>query len=79
MVANSFADYIKAQSEAPKKKPREAQKIPRWVVYIKGRIKKNKNFLGFISGPTGIGKSYNAFQTTYRYCDENNRRTEYGI
>lgn len=31
---------------------------PSWINYIQGRIKKNKNFLGFISGPTGSGKSY---------------------
>lgn len=29
-----------------------------WISYIKSRIKKNKNFLGFISGQTGSGKSY---------------------
>lgn len=29
-----------------------------WITYIKRRIKKNKNFLGFISGQTGSGKSY---------------------
>ena len=29
-----------------------------WVSYIKSRIKNNKNFLGFISGPTGSGKSW---------------------
>ena len=29
-----------------------------WITYIKGRIKKNKNFLGFISGQTGSGKSW---------------------
>jgi len=29
-----------------------------WVSYIKQRINKNKNFLGFISGQTGSGKSY---------------------
>ena len=29
-----------------------------WVDYIKGRIKKNKNFIGFISGETGSGKSW---------------------
>jgi len=29
-----------------------------WITYIKQRIKKNKNFLGFISGQTGSGKSY---------------------
>ena len=40
---------------------RELIKQPRekyWISYIKSRIKKNKNFLGFISGSTGSGKSY---------------------
>ncbi|GAG75231.1 unnamed protein product, partial [marine sediment metagenome] len=55
-----FASYIKEQVETPLKKPVDKPKVPRWVTYIKGRIKKNKNFLGFFSGPTGIGKSYNA-------------------
>lgn len=73
-MPNSFADYIKAQAEAPPKKEKEAQKIPRWVTYIKGRIKKNKNFMCFISGPTGIGKSYNALsiceQVDPTFCKE---------
>lgn len=30
---------------------------PKWVVYIKQRIKNNKNFMCFIGGPTGSGKS----------------------
>ena len=29
-----------------------------WVSYILQRIRNNKNFLGFLSGPTGSGKSY---------------------
>lgn len=29
-----------------------------WIRYIKNRIKNKKNFLGFISGPTGSGKSW---------------------
>lgn len=29
-----------------------------WLSYINQRIGRNKNFLGFISGPTGAGKSY---------------------
>lgn len=29
-----------------------------WAAYIKGRIKNNKNFIGFVGGPTGSGKSY---------------------
>lgn len=36
------------------KKPEEKH----WIRYIKQRIEKNKNFLGFISGPTGSGKSW---------------------
>lgn len=37
-----------------------------WISYIKQRIRKNKNFLGFVSGPTGSGKSY----STLRMCEE---------
>lgn len=37
-----------------------------WIAYIRQRIQKNKNFLGFISGPTGSGKSY----STLRICEE---------
>lgn len=37
-----------------------------WISYIKQRIKKNKNFLGFISGQTGSGKSW----STLRICEE---------
>jgi|TARA_R100000501_G_C2600210_1_gene97494 DNA-binding CsgD family transcriptional regulator len=33
-----------------------------WVTYIKQRIKKNKNFLGFVSGPTGSSKSYSSIR-----------------
>ncbi len=29
-----------------------------WISYIHSRIRKNKNFLGFVSGPTGSGKSW---------------------
>jgi DNA-binding CsgD family transcriptional regulator len=35
-------------------------KKPFWIKYVHNRIKKNKNFLGFIGGPTGSGKSYSA-------------------
>jgi len=31
---------------------------PFWISYIKKRIEKKKNFLGFIGGPTGSGKSW---------------------
>lgn len=31
-----------------------------WITYIKQRISKNKNFLGFISGTTGSGKSWSS-------------------
>lgn len=37
-----------------------------WITYIKQRIKKNKNFLGFVSGPTGSSKSYSSI----RICEE---------
>jgi DNA-binding MarR family transcriptional regulator len=37
-------------------KPKEAL----WVRYIQQRIKQNKNFLGFISGSTGSGKSWSS-------------------
>ena len=37
-------------------KPKD--KEPSWVTYIKQRIRLNKNFIGFMSGPTGSGKSY---------------------
>ena len=37
-------------------KPREKY----WISYIKQRISKNKNFLGFISGQTGSGKSWSS-------------------
>lgn len=33
-----------------------------WITYIKQRIKKNKNFLGFVSGPTGSGKSWSSLR-----------------
>ena len=31
---------------------------PSWIRYIRQRIKNNKNYLGFISGATGTGKTY---------------------
>ena len=37
-----------------------------WISYIKQRINNNKNFLGFISGQTGSGKSYSSL----RICEE---------
>jgi hypothetical protein len=33
-----------------------------WIRYINQRIRKNKNFLCFISGPTGSGKSYSSLR-----------------
>ena len=33
-----------------------------WISYIRQRIKKNKNFLGFISGQTGSGKSWSSLR-----------------
>ncbi len=44
--------------------PKPEQK--HWVSYIQQRIKKNKNFLGFVSGPTGSGKSFSCL----RICEE---------
>lgn len=41
-----------------------------WVRYIQNRIKNNKNFLGFVSGQTGSGKSYSSLQLCYE-CDPN--------
>jgi len=37
-----------------------------WITYIKQRIKRNKNFLGFISGQTGSGKSW----TSLSICEQ---------
>lgn len=37
-----------------------------WITYIKQRIRNNLNFLGFVSGPTGSGKSYSSL----RICEE---------
>jgi len=37
---------------------RKDKKVKYWIEYILSRIKKNKNFIGFISGATGSGKSY---------------------
>ena len=34
------------------------RKEPLWISYIKRRIENKKNFLGFIGGPTGAGKSW---------------------
>ncbi len=34
------------------------KKVGMWTQYIWQRIKQNKNFIGFISGPTGSGKSF---------------------
>ena len=36
----------------------EEKKLPYWVYYIRRRIEKNKNFLGFIGGVSGSGKSW---------------------
>ncbi len=36
----------------------EKNKEPSWIKYIKKRIERKKNFLCFISGETGSGKSY---------------------
>ena len=42
-------------------KPREKY----WITYIKRRIKQNKNFLGFISGQTGSGKSWSSLSIAH--------------
>src|SRR3990167_182964 len=44
------------------KKPHEKH----WISYIKQRIRQNKNFLGFISGQTGSGKSW----STLSICED---------
>ena len=31
-----------------------------WVKYFKQRVRKNKNFIGLVMGPTGSGKTYSA-------------------
>ena len=36
----------------------EKKEEKNWVTYIKKRIKQNKNFMAFIGGPTGSGKSF---------------------
>lgn len=41
-----------------------------WIEFIKDRIKKNKNFLGFISGPTGSGKSWTCMSIAERLDPE---------
>lgn len=33
-----------------------------WTAYIKKRIRENKNFISFIGGPTGSGKTYSALK-----------------
>lgn len=49
-------------------KYREVPKIKEkyWVSYVRQRIANNKNFLGFISGQTGSGKSYSSL----RICED---------
>jgi hypothetical protein len=37
-----------------------------WISYIKGRIAKKKNFLGIITGPPGIGKSWSGLSICYQ-------------
>ncbi len=51
-----------ADSLIIEKKEREE---PYWVTYIKNRIAKKKNFLGFISGATGSGKSWSGLSICY--------------
>src|SRR3989344_3364139 len=33
-----------------------------WISYIRQRIRQQKNFLGFLSGPTGSGKSWSCLR-----------------
>ena len=40
----------------------QKEKEKSWIRYIKQRIKQNKNFLGFISGPTGSAKSWSSLR-----------------
>lgn len=35
---------------------------PLWIQYLHQRVSKNKNFVGFIEGPTGSGKSYSGIE-----------------
>jgi len=55
-----MADYVVDKGILGK--PREKY----WITYIKKRIQENKNFLGFVSGATGSGKSYSSL----RICEE---------
>ena len=41
-----------------------------WIRYIKQRISRNKNFLGFLSGPTGSGKSWSSLSICGMVDDE---------
>lgn len=41
-----------------------------WVRYIQQRISRNKNFLGFLSGPTGSGKSWSSLSICRMVDDE---------
>lgn len=51
-----MADYV--IDRALMGKPKEKY----WISYIKGRIRNNKNFLGFISGQVGSGKTYSSLR-----------------
>ena len=41
-----------------------------WISWIKKRIKNNLNFVALLTGPTGIGKSWNAIEMAYRLDPE---------
>ena len=41
---------------------RQRKQKSSWIAYIHQRIRQNKNFIGFVSGPTGSGKSYSCLR-----------------
>lgn len=43
---------------------------PSWIRYIKNRIANNRNFIGFVGGPTGSGKSWSCI-TIATFLDPN--------
>jgi len=75
MTAETFPEYIKRLASQPKyEKPAEAPHEAYWLQYIKGRIKKNRNFVSAIVGPTGSGKSWDGLslceQLDPTFCKE---------
>lgn len=49
-------------------RPFKTDKESIWVRYMKRRIQLNKNFIGFVSGPTGSGKSLSSLSMAEQ-CD----------